>query len=192
MIRLFRYFSEIFAFLGGCFWFVIRGNDSKIAALLRRKIYRTECQIDTNVFIKNPKNFKADAGSCLYHSCYILNPAGDFIIGEKSHLGAFCYVNVCYGSVTIGKDTAIGPGTKIIAYSNHYGKGKKVSEMRKTGSIRIGNNVLIGANCVILPGTTIEDNVIVAAGSVVRGILTSNQIYGSVSSKVIKTGWFSE
>lgn len=37
------------------------------------------------------------------------------------------------------------------------------------GAIEIGNNVFIGSRSVILPGTLIEDNVIIGAGSVVTG-----------------------
>ncbi|MEW6380566.1 MAG: acyltransferase [bacterium] len=111
-------------------------------------------------------------------------------MGNNSHLGAFCYVNVCFGTVTIGDDVAIGPGTKIIAYSNHYQYGKKITEVRITEDVTIGNNVFIGANCIILPGTIIPDNTIVGAGSVVKGKLESNSIYGGVPCKRIKTGWY--
>lgn len=169
---------------------LIRGNDSMIASILRRKIYRTKCFIDTNVFIKNRNNFKAGQDSCLYHSCYILNSNGKFHIGNNSHLGAFCYVNVCYGKVLIGENVAIGPGTKIIAYSNHYERGKKVTDVRKTGDVVIGNNVFIGANCTILSGTVIHDNVIVAAGAVIKSELETNAIYGGVPGKLIKRGWY--
>lgn len=40
----------------------------------------------------------------------------------------------------------------------------------KTAPIRIGNNVWIGANCVILRGTVIGDNSVVGAGTVLKGI----------------------
>jgi acetyltransferase-like isoleucine patch superfamily enzyme len=44
-------------------------------------------------------------------------------------------------------------------------------------SIKIGNNVWIGSNSVILPGTKIGDNCIIGAGSVVRGQIPNNQIW---------------
>lgn len=43
-------------------------------------------------------------------------------------------------------------------------------------SIRIGNNVFVGMNAVLLPGTVIEDDVIIGAGSVVRGRIESDSI----------------
>ena len=43
--------------------------------------------------------------------------------------------------------------------------------------IFIGNNCFIGMNVVVLPGTVVEDNVIVGAGSVIRGRLERNSVY---------------
>lgn len=168
----------------------IRGNDSKIASFLRRKMYQTACMIDTNVFIKNKNNFTSGPGSCLYHSCYILNNNGKFVIGSCSHLGAFCYVNVCYGNVRIGDYVAIGPGTKIFAYSNHYQFGKKVTDEKITIDVVINNNVFVGSNCVILPGTIIPDNVVIAAGSIVKGELEENSIYAGTPCKKIRSSWY--
>ena len=45
------------------------------------------------------------------------------------------------------------------------------------GKIKIGDNVFIGMNSLILPGTTIGNNVIIGAGSVVRGKIPDNSIY---------------
>ena len=42
--------------------------------------------------------------------------------------------------------------------------------------IKIGNNVFIGMNCLLLPGTIIGDNVIIGAGAVVRGTVPSNVV----------------
>ena len=107
-------------------------------------------------------------------------------MGTNSHMGAFCYVNVCYGNLKIGDDVAIGPHTSIIVYSNHYEPGKKVTETRITKDITIGNNVFIGANCTILPGTEIGDDVVIGAGSVVKGKLEESAVYAGAPCKKIK------
>ena len=170
MKHILRFLYESPDFIWQFFCGAIRSTDSIIASFLRRKLYRTVCMIDTNVFIKNKKNFTSGHGSCLYHSCYILNTNGKFIIGNNSHLGAFCYVNVCYGNVVIGNDVAIGPGIKIFAYSNHYQHGKKVADVKVTKDIIIKNNVFVGANCTILPGAIINDNIVIGAGSIVKKV----------------------
>jgi galactoside O-acetyltransferase len=55
------------------------------------------------------------------------------------------------------------------------------SDLRKSGTqfsipVRIGNNVWIGSNAVILPGITIGDNSVIGAGSVVTHDIPENVI----------------
>ena len=47
----------------------------------------------------------------------------------------------------------------------------------KTTPVRIGDNVWIGANTVILRGTTIGNNVVIGAGSVVSGNVEDNTVF---------------
>jgi len=51
--------------------------------------------------------------------------------------------------------------------------------------ISIGNNVFIGVNSIVMPGVKIEDNVIVAAGSVVTKSVPSGKIIGGNPARVI-------
>lgn len=46
------------------------------------------------------------------------------------------------------------------------------------GRIRVGDNVFIGARSVILPGVTIGDNSIIAAGAVVNKSIPANEVWG--------------
>lgn len=51
--------------------------------------------------------------------------------------------------------------------------------------IIIGNNVFIGYGAIILPGTEIADNVIIGAGSVVKGKVQSDSVYAGIPAKFI-------
>jgi acetyltransferase-like isoleucine patch superfamily enzyme len=55
------------------------------------------------------------------------------------------------------------------------------------GKITVGNNVFIGINSIVLPNTTIGDNSIVAAGSVVKGNFENNSVIAGVPARVIST-----
>jgi acetyltransferase-like isoleucine patch superfamily enzyme len=167
----------------------LKSNNS-IASRLRKKMYKNICNMDANVFIDNIDNVKAGKKSTLHHACYIANNYGKFSMGDNTHLGPFCFVNVYHGNVTIGNDVAIGPGTKIIAYSHHYKKGEKVTNVKITKDIVIKNNVFIGANCTILPGTIINDNVVVGSNSLIKGELESNTVYVGIPCRKIKSGWY--
>lgn len=52
-------------------------------------------------------------------------------------------------------------------------------------SVTIGNNVFLGWGATILPGTTIEDNVIVGAGAVVTGRLMGESVYAGNPARLI-------
>jgi acetyltransferase-like isoleucine patch superfamily enzyme len=53
------------------------------------------------------------------------------------------------------------------------------------GTIKIGNNVCIGINVILLPNTEIGDNCIVGAGSVVKGKIPSNSVVFGNPAKVV-------
>jgi acetyltransferase-like isoleucine patch superfamily enzyme len=48
-----------------------------------------------------------------------------------------------------------------------------------------GNNIFVGYGAILLPGTVIGDNVIIGAGSLVRGTLESDSVYSGVPVKYI-------
>ena len=53
------------------------------------------------------------------------------------------------------------------------------------GTIEIGDNVVIGANSIILPNVKIADNVVIAAGSIVTKNIKENRVVGGNPTKVI-------
>ncbi len=52
--------------------------------------------------------------------------------------------------------------------------------------MKIGDDVWIGGNAIILPGVTIGNNVIVAAGAVVTKDVPDNCVVGGIPAKKIK------
>ena len=84
--------------------------------------------------------------------------------------------------IKIGDNVTITTKCIILA---HDASMKKDLGYTKIGSVKIGNNVFIGAGSIILPGTSIGDNCVVGAGSVVRGNLEADSVYvGSPAKKI--------
>lgn len=82
--------------------------------------------------------------------------------------------------VTIGDNVIIGAGSVVITHCPiSFYNGQKVE-------INIGNNVYIGAHCVILPGVTIGNNVVIGAGSVVSKDIPSRSIAAGNPCRVIR------
>ncbi len=93
-----------------------------------------------------------------------------------------CYIQGI-NSVSIGDYTMIAPGVKIIS-ANHSISNFDCHE--KVQPIVIGKSCWLGTNSVILPGVTLGNNVIVAAGSVVTKSFEGNVIIAGVPAKIIK------
>ncbi|MFO8001905.1 MAG: acyltransferase [Marinilabilia sp.] len=53
------------------------------------------------------------------------------------------------------------------------------------GTIKVGNNVCIGINVILLPNTEVGDNCIIGAGSVVKGKIPPNSVVFGNPAKVV-------
>jgi acetyltransferase-like isoleucine patch superfamily enzyme len=150
-----------------------------------------------NIFLPDTKFFKFKvfilklAGADLGQNVKICSSAkilgnGKLAIGNNTWIGHECLI-ICSSNITIGSDVDIAPrvyigtGTHIVDVNSNNVAGKGISK-----DVVIGDGCWIGVNSTILPGVSIEEKVIVAAGSVVtKDILTLNLV-GGVPAKLIK------
>jgi acetyltransferase-like isoleucine patch superfamily enzyme len=88
------------------------------------------------------------------------------------------------GGITIGDGSQIGMNVTI-ATLNH-GLSLETRNTTYPSPVVIGENVWIGSNATILPGVTIGDNSVVAAGAVVTKVVPENTVVAGVPAKVIK------
>lgn len=87
--------------------------------------------------------------------------------------------------ITIGDHCQITNGVKMLTHGGSQVLRDKYPDFDTFGKIKIGNYVYIGANSLINAGVTIEDNVLVAAGSVVTKSLRAKGVYGGNPAKYI-------
>jgi acetyltransferase-like isoleucine patch superfamily enzyme len=143
--------------------------------------YRCEIEQINNIFIGKK--------SILYkHTTIYKNEKGYLKIGDFSHIAPYGYILMDKQKLTIGNNVAIGPFCSIFCSTNSIPSDKKTlfKDSYIKGDIEIGNNVWIGAHCVILPNTVIEDNVVIAANSTVKGQIKSGFLYGGNPATIIK------
>lgn len=80
----------------------------------------------------------------------------------------------CIDHITIGDGCQFGQNVVIVDHDHNFrneGEGALISS-----PITIGNNVWVGANCVILRGVTIGDNAVIAAGSVIHDDVPADSV----------------
>lgn len=89
------------------------------------------------------------------------------------------------GGITIGDDSLIGHNC-VIATLNHAMDPEHRGDMIPS-PVKIGNKVWIGSNATLLPGVTIGDGAIVAAGAVVTRDVAPRTVVAGVPAKPVKT-----
>ena len=80
----------------------------------------------------------------------------------------------------------IGPNTLITTVGHPLSPQGRRDYIAEAKPVRIGNDVWIGGNVTILPGVTIGNNVVIAAGAVVHEDVPDNCLVGGVPASKIK------
>ena len=110
--------------------------------------------------------------------------------GKNIHFGKRVFVNSgCrfqdQGGIYIGDDVLVGHNC-VIATLNHAIDPDRRADMIPA-PVKIGNKVWIGANVTILPGVSIGDGAVLAAGAVVNKDVPARTIVAGVPARVIKS-----
>jgi len=119
----------------------------------------------------------------------VLRVGSRCVIGRGSHI-------VAHHSILIGDDVFTGPYV-YITDQNHAYADPDVPIGRQwpvNTAVSIGSGTWLGAGTVILPGACVGRNVVVAAGSVVRGTVPDRCVVAGVPARVVReyvpgTGW---
>lgn len=126
-----------------------------------------------------------------------INKAEYALVTGGGKLGQNCeiYSSVVFGSepylIEIGNNCRITEGVKFVTHDgglwvlrNLYPELKNADYF---GKIKIGNNVHIGWNSIIMPGVEIGENSIVGCGSVVTKNVPANSVACGIPARVIET-----
>ena len=115
----------------------------------------------------------------------INNAVGDVMIGDHTRIGLH---NTIIGPVKIGSHVNLAQGITVTALNHNFDDTeKRIDEQGvSTNPVTIEDDVWIGANAVILPGVTIGNHCVVAAGAVVTKDVPPHSLVAGVPAKVIK------
>lgn len=139
--------------------------------------------------------------SCYAGCSFAIGPNGQCTVGdftllngalvmaeEKIDIGSYCLISWNVG-IADSDFHPLEPAQRLIdaqALAPFY-KNRPPRPKLKTAPVKIGDNVWIGMNAVILKGVIIGDNSVVAAGSVVTKSVPSNTIVAGNPAVAVKT-----
>lgn len=118
-----------------------------------------------------------------------LNPPFQTDFGRHTQLGKNIFINrdcffVDLGGITIDDNVLLGPRVTLISVNHNEDPAHRRDLVLK--SVHIKRGALLGANVTVVPGITIGENAIVAAGAVVTKDVPDNTMVGGVPAKFIR------
>lgn len=161
---------------------------------LQEEMLSTRCKLhEFNAL--SPKKVKEREE--LIHTIVDMKPGGCIIspfycdYGYNIHIGKGFFSNTNLvildgAEVTIGDNVFIAPGVGIYTAGHPLDVKRRNAGLEYAYPIKIGNNVWIGAQCIILPGVTIGDNAVIAAGTVVNRDVPAGMLVAGNPCRIIR------
>jgi acetyltransferase-like isoleucine patch superfamily enzyme len=109
--------------------------------------------------------------------------------GKHTKIGKNVFINfdcvfLDLGGITIEDNVLIAPKVSLLSEGHPLSPNHRQS--LAPGHIHIRKNAWIGTGATILPGVTVGENAVVAAGAVVSKDVPANTVVGGVPAKIIK------
>lgn len=142
-------------------------SDFKKREELVRNIFE---KVGKNVVINKP--FHCDYGS-------------NISIGDNFYANFDCTI-LDVNKVNIGNNVFFAPRVCLYTAGHPIDKDVRNTQLEYGKPIKIGNDVWIGGNSVVLPGVTIGSNVVIGAGSIVNKDIPDNVVACGNPCKVIR------
>ncbi|MCU4166582.1 DapH/DapD/GlmU-related protein [Carboxylicivirga caseinilyticus] len=171
---------------------VVPFNDPQYALVSKSGIRTTELLIQYNA-TSDPDQLRKLwgnlTGTVLDESSYIQIPLminhAEFVkVGKNVYINHGCSM-LALGKITIEDNVLIGPKSNLITEGHPVNPdNRRALEVKP---VLIKKNAWLGAAVTVLPGVTIGENSIVAAGAVVNRDVPDNTVVAGVPAKVIKS-----
>lgn len=145
------------------------------------------CRVSLRAEVEVTPNLVIGRGTDISSFVKIKASYGPLRIGERVAIATGVFLAAHEGGIEIGDDTMVGPNTVVVGVNYHYDKLDVPIHQQGTTSkgIRIGKDVWLGANVVVMDGAVIGDHTIVSPGSVVSGRLPEGVVASGSPAKVV-------
>ena len=164
---------------------ILKENNADEARALSQRINQLPIG-DRDEIVRLEKKLFGSTGENIY-----VNPPFYIDYGKHIFMGNNVYCNMdCVfldvNTITIGNNVMLGPRVNLFTAGHPIDADVRISDLEFGLPIVIEDKVWIGGNATILPGVTVGENSIVAAGAVVTKDVPANSIVGGNPARLIR------
>jgi acetyltransferase-like isoleucine patch superfamily enzyme len=173
----FRYLSKIISLFRNAWFYFLGMNIGKGTFLPRINVnWPHQIQIGKNCTLEHDIHLKFDG---------IWQQGKSIRIGDNVFIGMGCEFNI-REDLEIGDNTLIASGCKFIDHDHGISRSELMNAQSGAEKpIKIGADVWLGCNVIVLKGVEIGKGAIVAAGAVITKPIGDYEIWAGVPAKKI-------
>lgn len=158
-----------------------------VTAVIRRSAFAAfgaRSVIVSPLRLRGTERIRIGSDVAIYEGCWLeAEPTGQLVVGDRVYLGHDVHLHAV-------DDVTIGDGVMIVDRAIVSSGGHRMDATKSAtseGPIRIGNDVFIGQNAVVVGGVTIGDGAIVGAGAVVTNDVPAGATVAGVPARIIRS-----
>lgn len=134
---------------------------------------------------------RVEAGTILYcrnHEPHPISENSYIRIGRNTFIGHYCNLRTGGGSIEIGDNVLLAQFVSLIAVGHGIRAGRPIrgQPLPEKRGIKLGNDIWVGANAVILPGVNVGDGAVIGAGAIVTKDVPANAIVVGSPAKILR------
>ncbi|GET21846.1 sugar O-acetyltransferase [Prolixibacter denitrificans] len=146
-------------------------------------------ELNTSADVDHIRSLLSEITGTKIDDSTIVFPPFHINIGKFTRIGKNVFINfscTCLdmGGITIEDDALIGPNVSLL--TEYHPLEPSQRKALSVQPVRIKRNAWLGAGVTILPGVTVGENSVVAAGAVVSKDVPDNTVVGGIPAKVMK------
>lgn len=146
----------------------LKPSEQKEKKILLKKMF---AQIGDNSYIETP---------------FYANWGGKNVYFGDNVYSNFNLVLIDDTNIYVGNNVMIGPNVVLCSGTHPIEPELRRKQAQYNLSVKVEDNVWIGANCVVMPGVTIGENSVIGAGSVVTKDIPANVVAIGSPCKVVR------
>jgi acetyltransferase-like isoleucine patch superfamily enzyme len=149
--------------------------------------FRYSCLVSPQARVQLSDQISFGKGTVVKPFAILQTQSGRISIGRECAIGSFNHISTGKKDVRMGNYVRIGPNVTILGGSRNFERRDMliIHQGSHHKSVIIGDDVLIGAGCVILPGSILGNGVVVGAGSVVKNEIPPFAIVAGAPARIL-------